>query len=82
MHSLFAAVYVLIFMNLDFMKDIESQSVFGYFTYKPDWTWFNYFLDSAKSMSSALILLVLMGVLSFFVKSNLTAKGEVITRKI
>lgn len=82
MHGLFAAIYVWIFMNLSFMTDIESQSVFGYFTYNTDWTWFNYFLNSAKNMSAALILLVLMGVLSFFVKNKLTRKGDVFTRKV
>ncbi|WP_026073818.1 sporulation integral membrane protein YlbJ [Acetivibrio cellulolyticus] len=66
--GIFAAIYISIFMNLSFLIGVKSQSVFGYFTYNTNWTWYNYMLNSIKNMSASLILLFLMGLISFVVK--------------
>ena len=68
MHGLFAAIYVWIFMNFSFMADLESQSVFGYFTYNSDWTCFNYFIKSTKNVIVSLLVLTLMAGISFLIR--------------
>ena len=68
MHGLFAAIYVWIFMNLSFMTDLESQSVFGHLTYNSDWICLNYFIRSMKNILISFMVLVLMTGISFMVK--------------
>jgi len=68
MHGIFSAVYVWIFSKLSFMSDLESQSVFGYFTYNSDWTCVNYFINSVKNILISLAVLLLMTAISYIVK--------------
>jgi len=68
MHGLFAALYVSIFMNLSIIPDLESQSVFGYFTYTSDWSCLNYFVKSIENVLISLAVLIVMAGISFLVK--------------
>ncbi len=63
-----AAIYISVFMKLSTIVQLKSQSVFGYFTYSSDWTWFNYMLNSIRNMSYSLIILIVIGVISFVIK--------------
>mgnify|MGYP001068204512 CR=1 FL=1 len=60
-----AAIYISVFMKLSTIMDLKSRSVFGHFTYTPDWTWFNYMLNSIRNMSYSLIILLIIGIVSF-----------------
>ncbi|HPU41610.1 MAG TPA: sporulation integral membrane protein YlbJ [Acetivibrio clariflavus] len=68
MHGFFSALYVWIFMKLSIIPDLESQSVFGYFTYTSDWTCLNYFIKSIKNVLISLAVLILLAGISFLVK--------------
>lgn len=65
MQGIFAAIYVWIFMNLSFMTNLESQSVFGHLTDNYDWNCFVYFINSTKNVLISLIALVLLAGISF-----------------
>jgi len=68
MHGFFSTLYVWIFMKLSIIPDLESQSVFGYFTYTSDWTCLNYFIKSIKNVLISLAVLILLAGISFLVK--------------
>ncbi len=68
MHGFFSALYVWILMKLSIIPDLESQSVFGYFTYTSDWTCLNYFIKSIKNVLISLAVLILLAGISFLVK--------------
>lgn len=69
MHGLFAAIYAWIFTNSPFMADLETQSVFGHFTYNSDWNCINYFIKSMKNVLISLLVLILMTGISFIIKT-------------
>lgn len=68
LQGIFAAIYISVFMNLSFLIGVKSQSVFGYFTYNSNWTWFNYLLNSIKNISASLFILIIMGIISLVIK--------------
>lgn len=68
LQGVFAAIYLSVFMNISVIIGTKSQSVFDYFTYNTNWTWFNYFVNSLKNISISLIALVLMTGISFIAK--------------
>lgn len=68
--GIIAAIYISVFMKLSTIVQLKSQSVFGYFTYSQDWTWLNYMLNSLRNMSYSLIMLILIGVISFVINRH------------
>ncbi len=68
LQGIFAATYLSVIMTVFLMKGTKSLSVFDYFTYNPDWTWFNYLVNSMKNISVSFIILLLMVGISFMAK--------------
>ena len=66
--GIFAAIYVSILMNIFVMTGSKSKSVFEYFIYNPDWTWFNYLVNSLINISVCAIIFILMLGLSLITK--------------
>ena len=69
LQGIFAATYLWSFMTILLIKGTKSQSVFGYFTFNPDWIWFNYLINSVKNISVSLIILLIMIGISFMAKN-------------